>query len=69
MLLPAASSVMVLDPLLNVGRFPNVKHAPFAFAFTPDYIDSGVRLQKIRRGVRSLKLITPVLKGHNLVLS
>lgn len=69
MLFPAASSVMVLDPLLHVGSFPNVKHSPVAFAFTPDNVDSGVRLQKIRQGVRSLKLITPVLKGHNLVLS
>ncbi len=69
MLLPAASSVMVLDPLLNVDSFPDVKHSPFAFAFTPDNVDSGLRLQKIRRGIRPLKLITPVLKGHNLVLS
>lgn len=69
MLFPAANSVMVLEPLLNVGSFPDVKHSPVAFAFTPDNVDSGLRLQKIRRGIRSLKLVTPVFKGHNLVLS
>jgi len=66
--IPAASTVMTENSILDIVRFANIKNVPVLCQLAPYHVNSGTGFQVVRIGPSPLELISPSFKSHLVLL-